>query len=129
MANERVWRDAGFLPFEVKELAPQMPLDVPYVEAMIEERRDAFREAQRQGLGRKEWNEVIKDMYADNNWMSKGKADAWKMLRHNEDEWRRTHPEDEYWKLQKPRKKKTKAGYDEKYEKGLTKYPRGAAYR
>lgn len=133
MPDERVWRDAGFLPLEVKELAPQMPIDAPYVEAMIKERASAYEEAQRAGVSKAEWREIIEGMYADHNWISKGKVDPWKMLRKNEDEWRRKHPEDEYWEQWRAKrrkyKKKTKAGYDEKYEAGQTKYPRGAAYR
>jgi len=126
--------NAGFLPFEARILTSTtrvfagrrkrvrgLPLNVPYIKLMIKERRDALAIAREMKISKKEWRATIMDMYVDHNWLSRGKADPWQMVRDWEDRYERVHPEyspDYDYKRKRP---KTPKLYDELYNSGKPK--------
>ncbi len=136
--------NAGFLPEEAGTLLSSMrrlptgkrirvnplPLDIPYVKEMIRERARAFRRAKKEGIINtwKEWRETIIDgVYVNFDYLNdEGEVDPWKMLRHWEERYKDKHPEYESPYKEKKRKRKD---FDDKWDRGEQKYPKGAAYR
>ena len=91
-------RNAGFLPFEARPLSKVPFKTCPYMRQLIRERREEARQAIKEGLSRRQWEDFIKARYGKNNWTSytrtgKVKADPWKMLREYEDRWRNRQPD------------------------------------
>ncbi len=128
----RYIHDFGLLKFEAHVLS-QIPMKVPYMRRLLNERRKLLRTAIRDGWTQKRYEDEIKSQYEDNNWKvlpsattrtkSVGVHDPWAMLRAKRDEFIRDFP-DEY--QPPPRKRgKTRELDEEKLEKGRKKKAKG----
>lgn len=122
-------RRLGFLSFEARELSSlttQTWRDTPYIVELIRERVKTYTQAKEEEFSYREWLSIIREWYTDHDWG----RDFWRMFRQKRQEYIDKHPEydpDYTYKRKKP--PKTKKLFDDKYETGKTKYPRGAAYR
>lgn len=101
--RRQTYKEAGFLPFEYKELL-NIPLYVPYVRSMISRRRREYNKAIKRGTTKTAYINSIRTDYERYNWIDKyGKASPYAMLRWYEDWWWKNAPnrsKDAYRKIQ-----------------------------
>ena len=136
MTNRELLARAGFLPFEIRQFTrttrttpkgkhirvSRMSLDTPYIQEMIQERAETYTKALELKLSRSQWVLTIKEMYEDRYWFN----DPWEMLRAWEERYKDKHPE---YTSPWIKKKKQRADFGDKFDKGEEKYPRGAHYK
>ena len=82
--------NAGLLPFEAHALS-SIPLNAPYMRALITNRKRLYKKALRQDWTKTEYNRTIMDLYRKNDWTitegaitrrkSIGRPDPWAMFR------------------------------------------------
>ena len=94
----RKLREAGLLPFEARPLSKVPWAKAPYMKDMLNERRRIVRNAHAQGLTDKQFEDLVKDIYRRNNYITldrigRRKLDPWRLFRTHEDTYRAKHPE------------------------------------
>lgn len=99
-----------------------LSLSVPYVKYMIKERARGYRLARKQGLGRNQYIEMIKEhIYSDLDMLNEvGEIDFWQLLRREEERWKAAYPE--YESPGNKTKKRSTHDFVNKYAKGLENY-------
>lgn len=138
MPSAKELEDAGFIEFEVKELADIKGMTAtPYFDEFIIERQWMLLQSLEKGETLREYRVSIVDMYRSKDWMTNDKPDPFKMLRDIREDYFKKHPDyapEYHYKRKHP--PKTPELFDEKYDAGLVKaqrtgakYPKGAAYR
>lgn len=125
MASREEMEAAGFLDFEINALAPNVPPDVPYFIEMLSERASAYADAQAKGVSPENWEEAIRGIYSGNELNRDGEPDPWQLLRISENKYKDKNPE---YESPSEKKKRTRKDFDDKYDRGEKKYPKGKAY-
>jgi len=120
----------GFFKFEAAIIS-KIAFKIPYIKEMRKERRKAYRDAIKEYKARDlrftkaEWQEIIKAMYIERDWLRRGKADPWQMIRALEERYKDKHPEYESPPRPGRPKKKRREDFVSKYARGLEDYERG----
>ena len=120
---------AGFLPREALELS-KIPWDAPYVKDMIKDRRKLVARMKEEKLS--PYKEIVEKIYIKNGFITKGTIDFWKFIRWESDRSSTKYPEYESpSKRGKPKatSKKIDGAMAKEFDRGESKYPKGAAYR
>ena len=123
-------RDRGFLKFEAQVLS-KIPRKVPYMPDMVRGRAQIWARAKKESWSEAKYERYINAIYKKKGWTTltrSGKTvlSPWAMLRAQENRYKDKHPD---YKSPWIRKLKQWRDFQSKYEAGIEKYPRGAAYK
>lgn len=123
-------RDRGFLKFEAQALS-KVPRKTPYMPNMVRGRAHIWARAKRENWSEARYERYIRAIYKRKDWTTLTRAgkttlSPWAMLRDAENRYKDKHPE---YKSPWLNKLKVWRDFQSKYEAGLEKYPRGAAYK
>ena len=93
-ARYELLRKCGFLRIEASDLS-KVPLRIPYMDKLIKQRYEDYKQAFRDKWTQAKWDSEIKKKYREKNWITDKRSiyDSWAMLRNFEHAYRNQHPE------------------------------------
>lgn len=91
-------REAGLLPFEARPLSKVPWAKAPYMKNLLKDRQRIVQEARQKRLTTRQYEDLIKKLYWQNNYTSidrlgHAKLDPWSFFRTYEDTYMAKHPE------------------------------------